>query len=392
MLGAVRSITGSSPRMWGTRPLVAPRPHRRRFIPTHVGNTSPDPATHGQFAVHPHACGEHQRAVIAQHAADGSSPRMWGTRAGLARTGSGLRFIPTHVGNTRAESVAASPDTVHPHACGEHHSSISFSITDERFIPTHVGNTWYPGLRASAPPVHPHACGEHFPGKDAQEYSDGSSPRMWGTPSRPAPASSCHRFIPTHVGNTMRSAMPRCGRAVHPHACGEHSASLSANMWHIGSSPRMWGTLAFLLRQMSKWRFIPTHVGNTTISPSRHCCSAVHPHACGEHRFCTFAAHICVGSSPRMWGTRSAAPALRRTGRFIPTHVGNTPPVRIARRLVTVHPHACGEHGSRGSRPSASSGSSPRMWGTHGPLGRRARRDRFIPTHVGNTLTVQHCF
>ncbi len=242
MLGAVRSITGSSPRMWGTRPLVAPRPHRRRFIPTHVGNTSPDPATHGQFAVHPHACGEHQRAVIAQHAADGSSPRMWGTRAGLARTGSGLRFIPTHVGNTTAALASVSPmNGSSPRMWGTHEHACK-NIQIRRFIPTHVGNTWYPGLRASAPPVHPHACGEHFPGKDAQEYSDGSSPRMWGTPSRPAPASSCHRFIPTHLGNTMRSAMPRCGRAVHPHACGEHLKMTEGRVVPGGSSPRMWGT------------------------------------------------------------------------------------------------------------------------------------------------------
>ncbi|ERU56530.1 hypothetical protein Q089_03800 [Pseudomonas aeruginosa C48] len=269
--------------MWGTLPSRPGPSLRDRFIPTHVGNTSPDPATHGQFAVHPHACGEHQRAVIAQHAADGSSPRMWGTRAGLARTGSGLRFIPTHVGNTTAALASVSPmNGSSPRMWGTHEHACK-NIQIRRFIPTHVGNTWYPGLRASAPPVHPHACGEHFPGKDAQEYSDGSSPRMWGTPSRPAPASSCHRFIPTHVGNTMRSAMPRCGRAVHPHACGEHRSCIKRAKVRNGSSPRMWGTR------------LPAWCAGAPL--------AVHPHACGEHDAELVLMPEDAGSSPRMWGT-----------------------------------------------------------------------------------------
>ena len=153
-----------------------------------------------------------------------------------------------------------------------------------------------------------------------------------------------------------------------------------------GSSPRMWGTQNRCYRFDTMWRFIPTHVGNTQLPGLRRCNSAVHPHACGEHRFPLRVLSSCGGSSPRMWGTRALAGDERAEGRFIPTHVGNTFQQEYEASFVTVHPHACGEHSMAESRASASSGSSPRMWGTRVPLDSRAVAGRFIPTHVGNTL------
>lgn len=44
----------------------------------------------------------------------------------------------------------------------------------------------------------------------------------------------------------------------------------------------------------------------------------------------------------------------------------------LRERTSTVHPHACGEHVSELLLFNAN--------------------QRFIPTHVGNTLTVQNCF
>ena len=51
-------------------------------------------------AVHPHGCGEHSTAGFDFMDSGGSSPRMWGTRAGL--------IDEQHV------------SAVHPHGCGEH--------------------------------------------------------------------------------------------------------------------------------------------------------------------------------------------------------------------------------------------------------------------------------
>ena len=113
-------LFGSSPRMWGTRLSWRDRPRSPRFIPTHVGNTPATTSTAVPATVHPHACGEHPEDRNVAVDPLGSSPRMWGTRP-LDREGEPLiRFIPTHVGNTSFDPEPADLPAVHPHACGEH--------------------------------------------------------------------------------------------------------------------------------------------------------------------------------------------------------------------------------------------------------------------------------
>jgi len=93
-----------------------------------------------------------------------------------------------------------------------------------------------------------------------------------------------------------------------------------------------------------------------------------------------------------MWGTPHRAQPMLNVGRFIPTHVGNTPPGRLSPRMIPVHPHACGEHGRTRTWEILSSGSSPRMWGTPSAPSLFSLRSRFIPTHVGNTpVSMFHC-
>ena len=154
-----------------------------------------------------------------------------------------------------------------------------------RFIPTHVGNTFWSGVTHSDTTVHPHACGEHVDTLAIPSCSDGSSPRMWGTHLQRSLVTSIYRFIPTHVGNTMFMLFHTVIDPVHPHACGEHSTICLISVSIYGSSPRMWGTLTMMKKSQMLLRFIPTHVGNTLFPCSVAVPSAVHPHACGEHRF-----------------------------------------------------------------------------------------------------------
>ena len=74
--------------------------------------------------------------------------------------------------------------------------------------------------------------------------------------------------------------------------------------------------------------------------------------------------------------------------RFIPAHAGNTAIARATRRLVAVHPRACGEHCRSASSSRRSSGSSPRMRGTQAQLLPRDADFRFIPAHAGNTRSL----
>ena len=187
--------------MWGTLPRRVRQGGGHRFIPTHVGNTGRVGWHDRCYPVHPHACGEHAVSEWAHTYRMGSSPRMWGTRAEFLRPPAALRFIPTHVGNTRRCQLL-------------------------------------PGVKS----VHPHACGEHAPSTVSSQRNTGSSPRMWGTQQRRYAAGCPARFIPTHVGNTRTHGPGLSVPPVHPHACGEHTYRPTGGRVRFGSSPRMWGT------------------------------------------------------------------------------------------------------------------------------------------------------
>ncbi len=355
---------GSSPRTWGTPQKDRLQDSHGRFIPTHVGNTRASGHRPAGAAVHPHARGEHTALRGARHGCSGSSPRTWGTRARSIRPSARSRFIPTHVGNTATEVRSFYEQCgSSPRTWGTHCGQIQTNGA-RRFIPTHVGNTASSARVSRLCPVHPHARGEHSEHEAGAHTWPGSSPRTWGTQHRGRAQGGAGRFIPTHVGNTPSCAASKTAKAVHPHARGEHRASCRAKRSCSGSSPRTWGTLGLKRGHVVGHRFIPTHVGNTCACTGRTSSTTVHPHARGEHpRFLALAPDP-VGSSPRTWGTLPAPFPCRPGFRFIPTHVGNTSGPAQWSRVWTVHPHARGEHKPTVWNSVGSAGSSPRTWGT----------------------------
>ena len=92
---------GSSPRAWGTLGRSTEGDHRRRFIPTCMGNSLDPPGVGSGGAVHPHVHGELHHTLAARTSIDGSSPRAWGTRISISQVASWWRFIPTCMGNSR---------------------------------------------------------------------------------------------------------------------------------------------------------------------------------------------------------------------------------------------------------------------------------------------------
>ena len=176
-----------------------------RFIPTRVGNTLTLVAICPGATVHPHACGEHLPSPPGPLTHHGSSPRVWGTRPMAQGHATSIRFIPTRVGNTGAPPQRPACPAVHPHACGEHQSckrrlckqsgssprvwgtrrKIQPIPASLRFIPTRVGNTIFGRYGPINRAVHPHACGEHCCYSIATHKPCGSSPRVWGTRFEP---------------------------------------------------------------------------------------------------------------------------------------------------------------------------------------------------------------
>ena len=66
--------------MWGTPTRYIIDLQEKRIIPTYVGNTGRSIDLHRHKPDHPHVCGEHYIAAALVLLASGSSPRMWGTR------------------------------------------------------------------------------------------------------------------------------------------------------------------------------------------------------------------------------------------------------------------------------------------------------------------------
>ena len=255
-----------------------------------------------------------------------------------------MRFIPTGVGNTGCPHGARNPCAVHPHGCGEHCPFWGGCGYSPGSSPRVWGTPIFTPVQSVVFAVHPHGCGEHeWPEYGGHPYC-GSSPRVWGTQH---PLDHVHqgvRFIPTGVGNTAGYAVLGFGVPVHPHGCGEHIFSPAWRGWEVGSSPRVWGTRTIAAQFRFVERFIPTGVGNTGTALSRQTPQAVHPHGCGEHQMSSTAYETSLGSSPRVWGTQEGEKVLGYRERFIPTGVGNTALISLTVTIPSVHPHGCGEH------------------------------------------------
>ena len=157
----------------------------------------------------------------------------------------------------------------------------------------------------------------------------------------------------------------------------------------FGSSPRSWGTRDPLLLEGFACRFIPTVVGNTFWALPLMDWMAVHPHGRGEHFSPRAGSGSVGGSSPRSWGTPVKRRDNRYMQRFIPTVVGNTKRWREKGKPFAVHPHGRGEHLGSAVEIIASTGSSPRSWGTQLHRSSPRTHTRFIPTVVGNTFRVR---
>ena len=153
----------------------------RNVIPTYVGNTLAAPLLMRAMPVHPHPRGEHCTAYGATAPYLGSSPPTWGTLGVRGTPQRHPRFIPTHVGNTSPDSLAAACLAVHPHPRGEHPPAACASSSLTGSSPPTWGTQCSHAHRRHPSPVHPHPRGEHRCAGAACHLQAGSSPPTWGT-------------------------------------------------------------------------------------------------------------------------------------------------------------------------------------------------------------------
>ena len=136
---------------------------------------------------------------------------------------------------------------------------------NERFIPTQLGNTASSSSSSMVQSVHPHTSGEYFQTGVSTISCFGSSPHKWGIPSGRQSGIGWTRFIPTQVGNTASCTVSPHAFSVHPHTSGEYHLLFSYPPHRFGSSPHKWGIQPTSFSPHSRWRFIPTQVGNTIV-------------------------------------------------------------------------------------------------------------------------------
>ena len=97
--GGLSASSGSSPRMRGTPRTWGHWFFHNRFIPAYAGNAGVFSSWADSETVHPRVCGERQCTVTREVCVSGSSPRMRGTRGKPRKRGGIHRFIPAYAGN-----------------------------------------------------------------------------------------------------------------------------------------------------------------------------------------------------------------------------------------------------------------------------------------------------
>ena len=191
---------------------------------------------------------------------------------------------------------------------------------------------------------------------------------MRGTGSTPIEPDLLLRFIPARAGNSWPCGAQPGAVTVHPRACGEQPLRVHVRPIRAGSSPRVRGTASNAPARLPSSWFIPARAGNRPLNLVVPACPG--------------------GSSPRVRGTVFQAESYLMDDRFIPARAGNSPAPRVETPRAPVHPRACGEQTRTCGRGSATPGSSPRVRGTAAGGMDRPGLCRFIPARAGNSSTM----
>ena len=215
----------------------------------------------------------------------------------------------------------------------------------------------------------------------------GSSPRVRGTVGRGENQRSGRRFIPACAGNRSTGRISISPPPVHPRVCGEQTQYPRVRVGSIGSSPRVRGTGSFTDPLIRQSRFIPACAGNSDLIEPSGQLSAVHPRVCGEQMTRRDERREGGGSSPRVRGTVHASAPIQAIARFIPACAGNSDLRAQARPALAVHPRVCGEQFRKKLNGCAGNGSSPRVRGTGALPALGISKRRFIPACAGNRAT-----
>src|SRR5690606_24296566 len=107
--------------------------------------------------------------------------------------------------------------------------------------------------------------------------------RVRGTPNKGRRRYACARLIPAGAGNTRRSSASLDAIVAHPRGCGEHTSDCRVSVVSEGSSPRVRGTPAADRQERDGAAVILAGAGNTAVVWWLLLVRPAHPRGCGEH-------------------------------------------------------------------------------------------------------------
>ena len=172
----------------------------------------------------------------------------------------------------------------------------------------------------------------------------GSPPRMRGSHPVAPIVTAASGIIPAHAGLTPHTPERRQSSGDHPRACGAHMRVSRHFISSEGSSPRMRGSPLRVLSLLMEMGIIPAHAGLTDNEGRCIKAGRDHPRACGAHLQYSPTISAVLGSSPRMRGSLPRQAAICLPAGLVPAHAGLTFMIFSPFQNNRDHPRACGAH------------------------------------------------
>ena len=138
---------------------------------------------------------------------------------------------------------------------------------------------------------HPHSRGEDTIRSPPTDRVPETPPLTWGRPKQNEIQNCEKRNTPTHVGKTKMGSKAALLKKKHPHSRGEDAWLARLRICFTETPPLTWGRPEKIIKNLSRQRNTPTHVGKTFFEDSIEILKKKHPHSRGEDKAYLFVCH-----------------------------------------------------------------------------------------------------
>ena len=236
--------------------------------------------------------------------------------------------------------------------------------------------------------VYPRECGgTRGVGRSGVRFG-GLSPRVRGNPSSPSTRARASRSIPASAGEPLGVAVLKCQRRVYPRECGGTFTARFTGIAEAGLSPRVRGNQGGGERAAAYGGSIPASAGEPQCLYGHTAITGVYPRECGGTCCRRTRPSQSTGLSPRVRGNRHAVAQQSDPMGSIPASAGEPLQGGASQRQHQVYPRECGGTWRRSRCQPAYWGLSPRVRGNLGGMVSRRPISGSIPASAGEPPAV----